>query len=70
MHKQFIKANSIFQIINSKYNKYDRAGAEEYKKEREEEEKSNGGATTESFNDYEYKRWIRDKMIKKYNYIL
>ena len=64
MHKQFIKANSIFQIINSKYNKYDRAGAQEYKKEREEEEKSNGGATTESFNEYEYKRWVRDKMIK------
>ena len=33
--------------------------------EREQEEKSNGGATTESFNEYEYKRWIRDKMIKR-----
>ena len=65
MHKQFIKANSIFQMINSTYNKYDRAGAAEYKKEREQEEKSNGGATTESFNEYEYKRWIRDKMIKR-----
>ena len=65
MHKQFIKANSIFQFINSTYNKYDRAGAQEYKKERDEEEKSNGGATTESFNEYEYKRWVRDKMIKR-----
>ena len=65
MHKQFIKANAVFQLINSTYNKYDKAGAKEYKEKREKEEKSNGGATTESFNEYEYKRWIRDKMIKR-----
>lgn len=64
MHKQFIKSNAAFQLINSTYNKYDKEGAQEYKKQREQEEKSNGGATTESFNEYEYKRWIRDKMIK------
>ena len=64
MHKQFIKANAVFQLINSTYNKYDKAGAKEYKEKREKEEKSNGGATTESFNEYEYKRWVRDKMIK------
>ena len=65
MHKQFIKANAVFQLINSTYNKYDKAGAKEYKEKREKEEKSNGGATTESFNEYEYKRWMRDKMIKR-----
>lgn len=64
MHKQFIKANAVFQLINSTYNKYDKAGAKEYKEKREKEEKSNGGATTESFNEYEYRRWMRDKMIK------
>ena len=70
MHKQFIKSNAIFQFINSTYNKYDKAGSQEYKEKREKEEKEKettyaGGATTESFNEYEYKRWIRDKMIKK-----
>ena len=65
MHKQFIKANAVFQLINSTYNKYDKAGAKEYKEKREKEEKSNGGATTESFNEYEYRRWMRDKMIKR-----
>lgn len=70
MHKQFIKSNAVFQFINSTYNKYDKAGSQEYKEKREKEEKEKettyaGGATTESFNEYEYKRWIRDKMIKK-----
>ena len=65
MYKQFIKANAVFQLINSTYNKYDKAGAKEYKEKREKEEKSNGGATTESFNEYEYRRWMRDKMIKR-----
>jgi hypothetical protein len=75
MYKQFIKCNSAFQVINSTYNEYDKAGAQKYNEKREKEERErgrtySGGATTESFNDYEYKRWIRDKMIKKYNYIL
>ena len=69
MYKQFIKSNTTFQIINSTYNKYDEAGAKKYNEKREKEERErgrtySGGATTESFNDYEYKRWMRDKMIK------
>ena len=71
MYKQFIKSNTTFQIINSTYSKYDKAGAQKYKEKREREEREqgtqySGGATTESFNEYDYKRWMRDKMIKKY----